>query len=426
MTTATDRTTIRHLILDRHPELGFYAAADSFNSGAVVDLSEFGHSRFGADTFADLYIYRYNLTGNNRVKQADVLTTSSGSLAHGGTPYTDAFSDTDYNIIGPLHPDELDGCIARSLGNLRFFTHVPLTTFSDADMETALVASWTGTNATPLKVTTAADVFSGTQSLKVTLSGAGGYVRSVTQRVTPGQSLFTACIGRADVGTLALSLYDVTNAAVFGTAISYTGEEFARLWRIDTVPAGCEEIKVQLTGSGASDVLYVDSVFGPYRAGLARLPLPSYIDEQWKLHALRPASYRQTIASGVNLANSRYFEGDWEQPQDFSIETFYREANPSQILLQKLLPSTDMWLQAERPWSDVDALDTESATTLAPLEAVLDMACYEIFSLLHQRQPEVGRWGEQLRVYEERGMLHVLARPAPPQTPRAFNVNVRA
>jgi hypothetical protein len=426
MTTATDRTTIRHLILDRHPELGFYATADSVASQSIIDLSEFGHTRFGADTFADLYIYRYFLTGNNRIKQADDLVASTGTLNHGGTPYTDDFSVKTYDIIGPLHPDELDACISRSLRYLRFFTHVPLTTFTDADMETALASNWTGSQATPTKVVTAANVYSGTQSLQVSLSGAGGFVRGSLLRVTPGQTLWTACLARADVGTVKLDLYDSTNGVTFGTAVSYSGEEFARLWRSDTVPAGCEELRVQLTGVGATDLFFVDSVFGPYRQGLARLPLPSYIDEQWKLHALRPAHYNQSIGSGLELANSRAFRGDWEQPQDFSIETFYREANPTQLLLQKPIPSTDMWLQAERPWSDVDSLGTETATTLAPLEAVLDMSCYEVFALLHVRQPDEMRWAEQLRVYEERAGLHELSRPAPPKTPMRFDVNVRA
>ncbi len=427
MTTATSRQEIRRLIYQRHPEIGFAATADSVTTTTIVDLSEFGHTRFGGDSWADMYMYRPERTGNDPVKIATTVNVTTGALSHGGSNYSNT-ADTEYEICGPLHPDDLNACIIRAQRHSRFNTHLPLTVFTDADMETSGVGSWTGTNATPTKSTTAADVFSGTQALNIALSGASGYVQSVTFRTHPSTHIYTSCIGRADVGTLSLVLYDITNSATFGTAVSYSGEEYGHLWRVDTTPSTCEEMAVRLVGTGASDDLDVACVMGPYRQGLRRIELPSYIDEFWKLQKLRPARYDFTVpgATQVHDAYSREWEGDEYQPEFFETEQFHREANPYQLLLRERLRDQDYWLECQRPWYDVDPLATEAATTTAPLEQLLDVACREVFSLLHNRDPENPTWAENFAKYTMYAAQEEVARPPQPRKqPRRF-ISVRA
>ncbi len=417
MTTATARQQIRRLILERHPEIGFYATADSVTTTTIVDLSEFGHTRYGGDSWADMYMYRPERTGNDIIKIATTVNVTTGALTHGGTNYSNT-ADTEYEIIGPLSPDDLNMCIIRAMRHMKLTTHLPLTVFTDADMETSGVASWTGTNATPLKTTTAADVYSGTQALNIALSSANGYVQGPTFRTHPSTKIYTSCIGRAEVGTLSLQLVNISDSsALFGTAVTYSGEEYGHLWRVDTTPSNCEEMAVRLVGTGSTDELDVDCVMGPYRQGVHRIELPSYIDEFWKLQKLREAEYEYNIPSTTNVhdAYSRYWSGDGSAPDRFETETFHRELNPYHILLRDTLPDHDHWLEVQRAWYDVDTLATEAATTTAPLEQLLDVACRELFSLLHTRDPENPAWTENLAKYTQYAAVEEVSRPAQPK-----------
>ncbi len=427
MTTATSRQTIRRLILDRHPELGYYSTADSVTTTTIVDLSEFGHTRFGGDSWADMYMYRPDRTGNDVVKVATVVNVTTGALSHGGTVYINT-SDLKYEIIGPCHPDDMNMSIQRALRHMKLTTHLPLTTFIDADMETSGVTNWTASNATVTKSTTAADVYSGTQALNVLLTSANGYAQSATFRTHPQTRIYTACIGRAEIGTLSLILYDVTNAAVFGTATTYTGEEYGHLWRVDTTPSGCEEMAVRLVGTSSADDLDVDCVMGPYRQGVHRIEIPSYIDEFWKLQKLREAEYEYNIpgTTQVHDAYSRYWSGDGSAPDRFETETFHRELNPYHILLRDTLPDRDHWLEVERAWYDVDTLATETATTTAPLEQLLDLSCRELFSLLHTRNPENPAWTENLAKYTQYAAIEEVSRTPQPRKLRQRTTFVRA
>ncbi len=415
MTTATSRQVIRRLILDRHPELGFYATADSVTTTTIVDLSEFGHIRYGGDSWADMYMYRPERTGNDIIKIATTVNVTTGALTHGGTNYSNT-ADTEYEIIGPMSPDDFNMCIVRAQRHSRFNTHIPFTVFTDADMETSGVGSWTGTNATPTKSVVAADIFSGTQALNIVTSAQDGYAQGVTFRTHPSTQIYTSCIGRAETGTLSLQLFDVTNSVAFGTAVTYSGEEYGHLWRVDTTPSTCEEMAIRLVGTAASNELDVDCVMGPYRRNVRRVELPSYIDEAWKLQKLRPAKYEYSVpgSTQVHDAYSRYWEGDEYQPGEYETEQFHREANPYQMLLRKGLEQQDYWLEVQRPWYDVDTLSTEAATTTAPLEQLLDVACREVFSLLHNRDPENPAWTENLAKYTQYAAVEEVARTPQP------------
>lgn len=425
MTAATSRQVIRRMILDRWPILGFYATADSVSTTAIVDLSEFGHSRYGGDSWADYYIYRPERTGNDVVKLATTLAVATGTLSHGGSVYSNT-TDTEYELIGPLHPDELNQCIIRALRHMHYPFFLPLTLSElDFDMETSGVNFWDGTsggsaasNATPIKTTSAGNVNSGTQALEITTSSGTNYIRSASWRVVPGSNLVLPVIGKADVGTLQLQIRDVTNSALIGSQVSYGGEEYARIRLQTSVPSTCEEVQLQISSALTGATLHIDSIFGPYKQGQRRFELPSYIDEGWKIRYLRPLNYAYSFGDNIAAAYSEEpysGEGDWTQPEHFTLETRHREAN--QYILQLRnghdLSDRPYQLVCGRPWSDVDTLSTESATTTAPLEQVLDLACREIFSLLHARDRGNKTWDELYNRYKEYAEHEELARPWP-------------
>lgn len=434
---ATARTTLRHHIYDRIPGSGFAATADSVTVDGIIDLSVFAHSRMGGDSWADAWLYRPNLTGDDEARLAGEVDTDSGLIEHTlGVGYSNTL-DLEYEIVGrdkegrscPITPEEINKALQRSLRYVRFLTHLPLTRSDvDFDMESDGLSFWAASaNSTIDKVSSAAKTFSGGQSLEILLTGSGGYAWSQPIRVIPGTQFWTAMIGKADIGTLTFNLYDETNGAVFGTAPSYSGEEFARLWRVDTIPDGCEEIRIQPTGTSSGDTLHIDSVIGPYRHGQRRFLLPTYMDEMWKLVSLRPAMYRTAIpgAQNVDDAWSRYFSGDYELVEDFAVESFYQDSNPNHLILYKDLPDTDMWMQVERPFSDVDDLDAEASTTNAPLEWLLDIACAEVMAIAAGRSDDP-TWDQMQAKYTERAAYHQLARPATPRRNERSYRNIRA
>lgn len=400
------------------------AAADSVGTTYIADLSEFGDTNLGTDELRDLFIHRYNLTGNDRVKLTTTLDTALGRLSHGGTAYINT-ADTAYELLG-LHPDDFNNAIQTAQRQMWLTTHVLLTVGRDFDMETAGVQYWDGTlggsstsNATVTKVATAPYVYSGTQALFVNLSGVNGYARGELVRVTPGKRLYTAIIGRADVGTLTLKLRDVTNGAYISTSndIAYSGESFAVLQRIDTVPVGCEEVQVELRGTGAADDLYVDGVFGPLEQNRRRLTLPSWMDESFKVFSLRPSEFRSQIAAGVYDAGSREFTGDWKAPVDFATETLHREVNPNNVIFTRDLPDGLIWIAAQRSYYDVEPLSTESSSTTAPFEEMVTHALREVTALVMERQPEDKRWIALNTEFKAKTARETLARPAPAREP---------
>ena len=422
MTVATSRTTLRRHLFDRIPGLGVSLTADSIQTDGITSLLVFGHSEEGDRVSEGRYIYRPDLTGNDRVKITTTLNGTTGKLSHGGSAYTNT-SDLNCELLA-LHPDELNACIQRALRHIYLETHIALPAFLDADMQTAGVGNWAvGGSAALSKVTAATNVFpgGGTQALFINNGAANDYAESPSIRVPQNTGVFVAVIVRADLGTFSLQLYDVTGAAVFGTAVTYDDEGWARVWRQDTTPSGCEEMTVRLVGVEATADIYVDCVLGPYYRGQRRFLAQSWLDERFKLHGLRPARYARSIAANIDDANSRYFTEDWQRGRDFYLETLHREANPYVIQLQREIGGKDIWIAGERPLSDVDTLTTEAATTFGPLDQVLAYAEKEVAEILVLRQPEESRWKELLARAEKKATLETLARPAlPRQRKRIF------
>src|SRR3990167_6907085 len=321
------RTKIRQEALDRLPFLGFAVTLDSVAAGSFTSVSAFQHSNYSSDEFSDRWMYRYNRTGDDRVKRTTTLSTAT--LSHGGSNNSNT-SDLDAELLS-IQPDELNDAIARAARRKAFKTLGPLTPGTDYHMERSGVNYWDGTsgssaasNLTPTKATS--DVFSGTQALKLAASAGSAYCRGEklgASRISlqVGRVFYSACIVRADVGTVDFSWRDVTNgAAIAGTTTSYSGEGWVLIERRDVLPTGCEEIQPVFTLTGASDIAYVDTIFGPYTYGQRLFRLQAWLDATFKIRALRPIWHTVSISAGIFDAFSREFYDDWVQPTDFEAE----------------------------------------------------------------------------------------------------------
>src|SRR3990167_2595534 len=128
------RRVIRRLLYEEVPMLGFSGTADSVAAGSIVDTYAFQDSALGVNHFRGTFIYRPALSGDDQVKKAGNLTLASGTLAHTGANYSDT-TDTTYEIVGLLHPDELNACIQRALKKIYFETQSPLSLLIDVAVD---------------------------------------------------------------------------------------------------------------------------------------------------------------------------------------------------------------------------------------------------------------------------------------------------
>ena len=398
---------------------------------SITDVSELASSGYGSGHFKDRWIYRYNLTGNDRKKRATTVT-SAGVLSQGsGTNYSDT-TDLSYMLLG-MDPDEMIGCIQSATRKLRIKTLTALSGARisagsgpphDLDMEFATTVYW-GTaaalggsslsNATASKSTT--DLYSGTQSLKLTATGASGYSRGEALRINPGKGFYSAIIGRADVGTLGFTWYDDTNGALFSqAAITHTGETFCLMERYDTAPSGCEVIRPAFTMSGASDIAYIDCLFGPYEFDQMMFNLPTWLDETYELKALRLSRFLNSIGTGVYDGFSRQFTESWVQPNYFELENFNRDMDSSRIQLQQdyRLPQQPVWVATERTAIDVEPLTSETSTTTVPLDQLVAYSMVELLENVTGRSDKP-YYQQQLAEWKRRITVEEVARPPLPE-----------
>ncbi len=436
--TTYTRTDVRHEGLRIWPSIGWFDTADFITATGVVDVSRFDHAGMGSNEFSGYTINRYNRTGNDKVKKVGkaALTQSTGTLAHdSATVYVDT-TDLAYEILG-VDPEVLDNGIAQA--QQKRYTSVirPLTrardtagNVADMDMQSTGVLMWGTTagstsNATPTKVTSADDVTHDVQALKVALSVANGYVRSAKFRVNPNQSFATWLLGRADVGTLTFKIYDETNGAYIMTAndVAYTGEQFAWLKRVDVAPSGCEEVSIEIRGTGSSDVLITQSISGPWPLDTRRIELPQWLNEQYKLRFLKPATFTAlAYANQVYDAESRQFMGDYQQPQDFFVETFHRDvaAYHIQIVNEDLTHWLQVWplyISAERSRALDEPLTTEAGTTTEDaLKDLMNYVLAEWASALSTLRPDDPKWKDLKQEYQQMTNVSILATPPPPKT----------
>ena len=399
MTTATTRKAIRQELYNRVPGLGFVGVADSVASGSITDAYALRDSTKTQGHYRNYYIYRPDLIGvadDDVVHVAKDLTPTTGALTQSGANYSNT-SELDYELVGLLHPDEINACIQRAQRRIYWETQVPLSELTDGDMDDSGVTSWTavGTPNTRSKTTTAAKVYSGLRSLRVLNDAALEGAQSVTLRgFATDDWVYVSAVVHADVGTAELHLYSVTGSVSIASVTS-TQEGWTQLWLKVQLPANCEEIAVQLLGTTDTTDLYWNHV-ALYRMHALRILAPSWLDEPHKFLKLREARYDHVVGAaqtygGTRDASARKFI-DWVQPQMFSLDPFHRDTNPYAIQLTKPVPYNELWIEAKRPYSDVEALSTDSATTLAPLDMVYAYATEELAKQLKKRYPQDARW----------------------------------
>lgn len=416
----TTRREARIYLYDEIPQMGFAGTADSIQTTSITDTYAFKDSGLGAAHFKGTTIYRPTTSGDNVIKKAGTLANTTGVLSHTGSDYTDT-SEQYYEVVGYLHPDDLNACFQRAQKKLTFETQTVLTEVADGDMESELTSSWTAIlgSETLTKITTAANVRTGVRSLRVQGNANGG-VKSQAISVHPSEPVRFSTIVRSASGTPSAVLYDETNAVALATVTpSYDPSGWVRLSWEGTVGDSTLSVTVRLYGLDNSFDLYWDNAIF-YHKNARFLAAPSWLTEPWKFLKLRQANYRIQLEPGVDDANSREFM-DWSQPNHFSLEPLHLDANPYTIVLKRQMVG-DLWIEGKRPYADIEPLDGDSDTTTAPFLLFIAYAKYELAELLMKRYPTDEQWPALRAAAETEIKAEALSRPEIPDIPRKVNL----
>ena len=397
MTTATTRQAIRQELYNRIPGLAFVGEATGVTGTTLTDAIRLQDTSLGSNHYRGYYLYRPNVDAANQVRKVISHVNSTGVVTHGGATYDDALTDVDYEMVGLIHPEEINNAITRALGRVYFENQIVLPgRITDGDMDSSATTSWTdvGTPNTKSKVTSAGNVATGIRALRVLNDAAGEGVRSVTVRGFAQSTTVDVHAGvRCDVGTAVLQLYDVTNSAIIAS-VSSTEEAFVHLWLRYQLPVTCEEWCVRLIGTEDTADLYWDHVAAYCREDRV-FPVATTLDSPWKLQKLREMRYTHAVSSQSNGGYDGMFSReyhDWYTPSGFVLEPFHLETNPYSIVLNRQCPCNELWIQMKRPWTDGETLSTDAATTLVPLEPLYAYATEEIAKVLRKRYPADNRW----------------------------------
>jgi len=159
--------------------------------------------------------------------------------------------------------------------------YAAMSLLTDGDMETSGVTGWTAiAGATRTKTTTAGQVYTGTTALSVAMSASGDGVQSASVPVVPGyETVYVSVLGLLSnaAKSFTVELYDVTNSATIGTAVTVNGSDWTEVRFSQTPPATCENVAVRVKSSATSTFsVYVDYV-QILTTGNQLLPLPSQV-----------------------------------------------------------------------------------------------------------------------------------------------------
>ncbi|KKN05570.1 hypothetical protein LCGC14_1086050 [marine sediment metagenome] len=330
---------------------------------SVITVAAFSPAA-GADSEYEIYPDDVDLKRTARV-DAGGLAAASGTLTFSPAVSAVIESQSDYSL-GLLHFKLLIEAINWALSQMRYLAIGPLSLLADPDMETSGIGSWTGSNATPSKVTAAARVWGGLQALFVDNSGANGYAKSaVAVPVNEGELVFLSAIAQAvGASTAKLVLYDLDNLAEISPSPTGDEERHIELRYEYTIPIGCEEVEVRLQGVEAGADTYWDDVI-LLGANRKRHPLPAWIEVPEDIVSVGsfPSGSGGPDAYTFKLEETNWREWPYWRPERRDI----RASQPFHLLLDPA-PIERMYVIA---WRRFPALTGDADTTVADETAVL-------------------------------------------------------
>jgi hypothetical protein len=199
-------------------------------------------------------------------------TVATGVFALSPSPSANLESTDVVLFSYGLHMDDIFDAlndVQRSLKLPRYVAFPGL--IPDGHMENSGTTDWTDVGSvTTTKSTTAGEILTGLQALKVASAISGEGVRSTIMQVNEQMQLMLSTVLALGNGDAAPSgtvqLYDETNGATIGTAraVSYDSSvsigEWMQVYFQESVPANCHEVSVRFLSTTATNTtFYIDS-----------------------------------------------------------------------------------------------------------------------------------------------------------------------
>lgn len=377
------------------------------DSTSVIDTTNFTDSFMNANFYDGWYLIMTSGDRSGEIRRVSSYSGSAGDFTLADA-LTGAPGSSKTFEVHSLDPADLKSAINRVLeSRMYYWTYAYPTLVTDGDMETSGASNWTGSSASATKETSA--VLYGTQSLKITNSGANGYARTASMSVSPGDSYYCEVACRPDTYTGTLIAYDVTNAANITTVAYASGREWKTLWINFSIPSGCYQLQIRLQGDDAAAVIYWDNLI-LQKLNATRLALPSWITEGGNVLEVQRRVRARAEASGVEYVNEEL----WDALPRFSVDQDRTAVNAFHLQLPYTISDRPLRLKCVRPYSTLSA---DSSTTTAPKDWVVAGAILELLRMNVLRAPgsEESEWKSQINAWKKDWMR--LCRAYQPKAP---------
>ena len=242
----------------------------------------------------------------------------------------------------------------------------------DWHMQANNTTSWTGTNATVAKQTTAAEVLMGLRSTSLTLTSAAGYMTSTTVRMGQGESGTMHVIAKADTGTgIARALDNGGNTI---ESVSFTQEQWIYIRKAFTLGSTDEGSAIRILGTDNLDQIDVNMAWLVNRSE-NEYPLPSWLDHRFKLKDIIVRHYNKAGSESDTWLARSYHEERLVEGEDYHFSDYAADVTPTRVTVNPYFRDDPIFLQIECPASSpygVDQLFTsDSSTTLVPPHLII-------------------------------------------------------
>ena len=313
-------------------------------------------------------------------------------------------SGQEYEIHYELYPTKIHTKIDEILENIRAPIWVPLSLITDGDMEDDPTSNYTASNAILTEETT--NVLFGRKSLNVTTTSANGYAYSGSVFVPPNTEVFCSTDCYVAAATVKFILYDVTNSEEIETAESGV-DGWVHLEFVTTTPSDCERIRLHLVGQGAIDVIYFNNaVLLPTRRKLYDYPSALEWSEDLNGVFYYP---RGTALSGDSEDKSfAVLENKAEKWSEISMIRDETAVTPYRIQIHKTPINRSLFV---RGLVDYNTLTSDSSTTYAPSDIVIDLVYAELLDIWAQEDIDNGN--EPAAITKEKRAEIIRARLSP-------------
>ena len=208
----------------------------------------------------------------------------------------------------------------------------------------------------------------GARSLSSTLTAGSGYATSTTVRAGQSEGVIGYALAKADTGAAIFRLLDDAGNTL--ESVSFTQEDWLLLRKQAALEPDDEGVIIRILGTDNLDQIDVQAAWLVF-PNLNTFPLPSWLDERFKLQGVSVAYYMQGgRETDTWLARNVTYELLKEQ-DDYRYINRQGDANPYEIeILNPVYRDRPLFLEidcpASAPYGVATSFTTDAITTIVP------------------------------------------------------------